>query len=156
MTQIHLRRATPSDAPAVRQLVRDAYAKWVPIFGREPSPMKADYDVAVREHEVDLAYVGGQLAALVEMIVKPDHLFIENLAVSPSHQGRGLGRRLIAHAEAQARELGLPSLQLLTGELMQSNVTLYQSLGFQIDRKEPFMGGYDIYMSKDLVQDQFG
>ncbi len=149
--KIQIIRATPADAPAVRRLVRDAYAKWVPIFGREPAPMLADYDVAVREHEVDLVYVSDQLAALIEMIVKPDHLFIENIAVAPGHQGRGLGRRLMAHAEDRARELGLPNVQLLTGALMQSNVALYQSLGFQIDRTEPYMGGFTIYMSKDLV-----
>lgn len=53
MPQLQLTRATPDDAPAIRQMVRDAYAKWVPIFGREPMPMTADYDKAVREHEVD-------------------------------------------------------------------------------------------------------
>jgi ribosomal protein S18 acetylase RimI-like enzyme len=123
----------------------------VPIMGREPMPMTADYDVAVREHEVDLAYQGDELVALIEMILRPDHLFIENIAVAPNQQGLGLGRRLMAHAEARARDLGLPNLQLLTGELMESNIGLYQSLGFQIDRKEPFMGGFTVYMSKDLV-----
>jgi hypothetical protein len=41
-----LRRATPPDAPAVRDLTRAAYAKWVPVLGREPLPMTADYDAA--------------------------------------------------------------------------------------------------------------
>lgn len=143
-------RATPADAFAVRQLVRDAYAKWVPIFGREPVPMLADYDVAVREHEVDLAHVGGVLAAVLEVILRPDHLFIENIAVAPGYQGQGLGRYLMAHAEHRARDLGLPNVQLLTGQLMDSNVRLYQRLGFQIDRTEPFMDGFTVYMSKDL------
>ena len=83
--------------------------------------MLADYDLAVREHEVDLAYVGGQMAALIEMIVHPDHLFIENLAVAPDHQGLGLGRHLLAHAEARARALGLLELRLLTAQAMAGN-----------------------------------
>jgi ribosomal protein S18 acetylase RimI-like enzyme len=146
-----IRRATATDATAVRQLVRDAYAKWVPIMGREPMPMLADYDLAVREHEVDLAYVGGALAAIIEVIVHPDHLFIENVAVAPTYQGRGLGRYLMAHAETRAKGLGLPQLRLLTGQVMEGNIRLYQSLGFQIDRTEPFRGGFTVYVSKDIA-----
>jgi hypothetical protein len=56
----HLRRATPDDAAAVRALVRSAYAKWVPIIGREPVPMTADFDLAVRNHIVDLLFVDGR------------------------------------------------------------------------------------------------
>lgn len=148
---ITVRRATPADAPAVRQLVRDAYAKWVPVMGREPMPMLADYDLAVREHEVDLVYVGGQMAALVEMIVHPDHVFIENLAVAPGHQGLGLGRQLLAHAEVLARGLGLAEMRLLTAQEMAGNVAFYQSFGYRVTRTEPFKGGVTVYMSKDLV-----
>lgn len=147
---IHLVRATPADAPAVRQLVREAYAKWVPLMGREPLPMLADYDLAVREHEVDLAYLGGVLAALIEIIVHPDHLFIENLAVAPGHQGRGFGRFLLAHVEARARALAVPELRLLTARAMAGNAAFYQSLGYQIDRTEPFKGGFTVYMSKQV------
>jgi hypothetical protein len=38
----------------VRDLARAAYAKWVPILGREPKPMTADYDAALAEHVVDV------------------------------------------------------------------------------------------------------
>ena len=48
MSAIELRRATPSDAAAIRDLTREAYAKWVPLIGREPKPMTADYDAAPR------------------------------------------------------------------------------------------------------------
>ena len=37
-----LRRAVADDAAAVRVLTREAYAKWVPVIGREPLPMRAD------------------------------------------------------------------------------------------------------------------
>ena len=35
-----LRRATLADVGAVQTLVRQAYAKWVPLIGREPRPMQ--------------------------------------------------------------------------------------------------------------------
>ena len=43
-----IRSTRPEDAHIVRALVRSAYAKWVPVIGREPLPMVADYDRAVR------------------------------------------------------------------------------------------------------------
>jgi hypothetical protein len=36
---IELRRAIAADAAAIRELTRQAYAKWVPIIGREPLPI---------------------------------------------------------------------------------------------------------------------
>ena len=146
-----LRRAGPADAETVRQLVRAAYAKWVPLLGREPMPMKADYDHAVRAHEIDLLLDGGVLVALIECIPHADHLFIENIAVAPGHQGRGFGRQLLGHAEQRARTQGLPRLGLLTAAAFESNIRLYQACGFSIDRTEPFMGGTTVHMSKPVT-----
>jgi GNAT superfamily N-acetyltransferase len=100
-----LRQGVAADAPAIRGLTRAAYAKWVPVIGREPKPMTADYAEAVRKHRFDLLYVAGKLAALIEMIPEADHLLIENVAVSPPFQGCGLGRKLMAHAEKVAASL---------------------------------------------------
>ena len=52
-TGVELRRAGLGDAAAVRALTRSAYAKWVPVIGREPKPMTADYAEAVRRHAID-------------------------------------------------------------------------------------------------------
>jgi hypothetical protein len=57
-----LRRATIAEAPAIRALTRQAYAKWVPLIGREPKPMGADYVQAVQKHRIDLLYIGSELA----------------------------------------------------------------------------------------------
>jgi hypothetical protein len=76
--------ATAADAGAIRSLTRQAYAKWVPVIGREPKPMTADYAEAVNRHRIDLLYLDGRLAALIEMIPETDHLLIENVAVSPA------------------------------------------------------------------------
>ena len=40
-------------------------------------------------------------------VVETDHVLVENVAVARSAQGRGLGRRLLAHAESSALRDGL-------------------------------------------------
>lgn len=138
------------DAAAIRRLTREAYARWVPVIGREPLPMQADYARAVREHRIDLVWVEGALAGLVEMVPAEDHLLIENLAVGPWYQGRGLGRRLVGHAEAVARELGVGEMRLYTNALFLRNVALYRSLGYRVGREEIWPGGVTVHMAKVL------
>jgi ribosomal protein S18 acetylase RimI-like enzyme len=143
-----LRRAESGDAAAVRELTRLAYAKWVPLIGREPKPMQADYADAVREHRIDLLHVDGELAALIETIDEPDHLLVENIAVSPDFQRRGLGRKLMAHAERLAASLGYREIRLYTNKLFAENVELYRGLGYRVDREETIPAGTVVHMSK--------
>jgi len=145
-----IRRAVPADAEFVRMLTRAAYAAWVPLIGREPLPMRADYERAVREHLIDLLDVGGTLAALIEIVPAPDHLLVLNVAVAPEFQGQGHGSYLMRHAEGVAAALGVPELRLFTNKQFGRNIELYRSLGYAIDREEPFMGGFTVYMSKRL------
>jgi GNAT superfamily N-acetyltransferase len=146
------RRATSEDAAVVRDLTRAAYAKWVPVLGREPKPMTADYDVAVRDHVIDMLYLDGEPAALIEMHPEADHLLIVNVAVLPAHRGRGYGRALLAHAEELTRSLGLRKLRFYTSSRLTENVKLYQRVGYKVDREEeasPHLGVF-VYMSKRL------
>jgi GNAT superfamily N-acetyltransferase len=145
-----LRRAVAADAPAVRALTREAYAKWVPVIGREPKPMTADFDAAIRDHRVDLLCDGERVVALIETIAEPAALMIENVAVSSVYQGRGLGRRLIAHAERLAAAMGYGEIRLYTNARFVDNVALYRRLGYAIAREEPFCGGRVAHMSKRL------
>ena len=145
-----LRRAVAADAAAVRALVRDTYAKWVPVIGREPKPMTANYDTAVRLNRVDLAHVEGELAGLIETIDRSDHLLIENVAVAPQRHGQGFGRALMAHAETVARAAGYREVRLYTNQRFEANVQLYLRLGYSIDREEEGPLGVTTYMSKPL------
>lgn len=143
-----LRRAVAADAAAVRALTRQAYAKWVPLIGREPKPMQADYDRAVREHRIDLALLDGALAGLIETIEQPGHLLIENVAVAPAFQGCGVGRRLMAHAERLATAQNHAELRLYTNARFEENVALYRRLGYRIDREDEGVLGTTVHMSK--------
>lgn len=150
MNELLLRRAAAADAAAVRALTRAAYARWVPLIGREPKPMQADYERAVVEHRIDLALLNGEIAGLIETIDQADHLLIENVAVAPSFQGRGLGRRLMVHAEQIARELGRAEIRLYTNGRFTENIALYRRLGYRIDREERGPYGVAVHMSKPV------
>lgn len=146
-----VRRATTADAAAVRELTRAAYAKWVPILGREPRPMTVDYDAALREHLIDMRHAGGEPVALIEMAPTADHLLIVNVAVVPAQQGRGHGRALMAHAEEVARSLNLSEVRLYTNALFAENLRLYSRLGYRVDREEQHpQFGVAVHMSKRL------
>jgi GNAT superfamily N-acetyltransferase len=153
MADMDLRQASPSDAAAIRSLTRDAYAKWVPLINREPTPMTADYDIAVREHRFDLLLLDGELVGLIETIEEDDQLLIENVAIAPKHQRQGFGRMLLAHAEQIARNLGKARLRLYTNQRFAENVRIYKHLGYAVDREEDLKFAVVVHMSKPLRGD---
>ena len=146
-----LRRATAADAANVRAFTRSAYAKWVPLIGREPLPMTADYDRAVADHIIDLWEEGGELLALIEVAPASDHLLIVNLAVRPDQQGKGVGGRLLHHAEELARSLGFREIQLYTNAAFASNLAFYARRGYQEYRRGTVLpGSVAVFMRKQI------
>lgn len=145
---VEIRIAEPHEAGVIAAIVMAAYAKWVPVIGREPMPMRVDYNKAVLEHRFDLAVEAGEILGLIETVPHPDHLWIDNVAVAPTAQGRGIGRMLLAFTEERARTAGHPELRLVTNGAFESNVALYTRLGFEVDRIEDFLNGKAVYMRK--------
>lgn len=135
-----IRRAGPGDAEAIRALVHAAYAKWIPLIGRLPTPMQADYAQAVLRHRFDLLEVGDDLAALIETMPEAGHLMIVNVAVRPAFQGRGFGVRLLRLAEDIAAAAGLATLRLYTNKHYAANLRLYASLGYRAEREALYAG----------------
>ena len=103
----------------------------MPRIGLRPIPMDADYPELVRSGVVWVAEDGGNIAGLVVLIAHDDHVLVDNLAVEPSHQGRGIGRQLLAFAEEHARGLGLDEMRLYTHVKMTENQAIYARLGYR-------------------------
>src|SRR4051812_31587578 len=117
-----IRRAIPGDAPAVEALVRAAYGKYVERLGRPPAPMTDDYASLITAGDSWVLERDGLVAGVMILRSASDHLLISNVAIMPEQQGCGLGGRLLAHAEAQARERGFGEMRLFTNELMHENI----------------------------------
>ncbi|KQS84926.1 GCN5 family acetyltransferase [Methylobacterium sp. Leaf361] len=155
---VALRRGAPADADAIRALVEAAYTKWIPVIGRLPIPMWADYAQALRDHRFDLLVAGPDLAGLIETRTEADHLLVVNVAVHPAFQGRGFGSRLMGRADAVAGEAGLTRLRLYTNKKYTANLRLYGALGYRVEREELYDGpgrtrddDVTVHMVKDLV-----
>jgi ribosomal protein S18 acetylase RimI-like enzyme len=146
-----VRRATATDADPIRDLVTAAYEGYIQLLGRTPIPMLADYDEAVRVHEVWVLDDGRDgVIGVIELIPHPDHLYLENVAIAPSHQGAGLGRQLLQLAEAEARARGLTELRLLTNERYASNIAMYERYGYVETHRTEHLGSDLVHFRKTL------
>lgn len=73
------------------------------------------------------------------------------VAVDPHHQGKGIGRALIAAVEARARAAGAAHLRLYTNAAMAANLSLYPHLGF-VETARRHEDGFDrVFFEKALA-----
>jgi ribosomal protein S18 acetylase RimI-like enzyme len=148
VSDLVFRRAGPADAAIVTAIIRAAYAKWVPVIGRKPKPMLADYAAAIRDHLIEIAELDGKPVGLTELIPAADHLLLENIAIDPEAQGQGIGRRLMQRVEERAIEMGYALVRLYTNKAFAANLDFYRRLGYAIEREEPYKEGFTVYFAK--------
>ena len=84
------------------------------------------------------------------LVVGPDRkgFLLDNVAVHPAAQGRGIGRVLLAHAEAEAKRAGHRAIWLYTHERMTENRAFYQRIGYREFSRRTEHGFPRVYMRK--------
>lgn len=146
-----LRLAIPPDVPELQQIAVEAYRRYVPLIGHEPAPVGADYTGLVDSERVRVLVEDAGILGLIVLIPGPDHLLVENVAVRPTAQGRGVGGLLMDLAEAEAIRLGLDVVTLYTNEIMVENLAWYERRGYV----EIYRGEQDtfrrVYLSKRVT-----
>jgi ribosomal protein S18 acetylase RimI-like enzyme len=150
-----IRPARPADQRAIERVVHDAYGHYVARMGQRPGPMDDDYAARIAGGEAwVLDDTGsdstGSIAGALVLRNAVDHLLLDNIAVAPAHQGKGVGRRLMAFAEAEARRRGHAEIRLYTHETMVENQALYRHLGFVETHRAEQAGFRRVFMRKTL------
>ncbi len=113
MPQPTLRQAKADEADALSNLAIRSKAYW----GYSPEFMAACRaeliytPEAVRRHPFYIADIAGTIAGFYALVrLSPTEIELEALFVEPAHIGQGIGRALIEHAQATARNLGATTL----------------------------------------------
>ena len=148
--QVSIRLAELADQGAVEAIVAAAYGHYVSRIGRRPGPMLDDYAARITEKRVHVLEDAGNIHGLVVLIAQTGAMLLDNIAVAPTAQGRGYGRRLLAFSEDFARASGCNALTLYTHELMTENQRLYARIGYVETHRAEENGFRRVYMRKML------
>lgn len=147
-----IRLAEANDEPEIRDCAEQAYARYVPMIGRKPAPMVADF---VTQIAAGMVYVATDDQAIFQGFIvfyaEEEHILLENVAVLPSAAGRGVGRALISFCEDAARQRGMNGVHLYTNEKMTDNLSIYPKLGYVKVAQRTKDGFKRVYFEKKLT-----
>lgn len=145
-----IRLARPDEADAVRDVVHEAYRHYIARIGKPPGPMLDDYAQRIADGQAWVLEDAGGIAGILVLEETADSLLLDNIAVAPGQQGKGVGRALLEFAEAEARRRGFTAIHLYTHELMTENLSLYSRIGY-VETYRITEKGFDrVYMHKPL------
>lgn len=92
----------------------------------------------------------GKLIGALIVEHRVDSLLIWSVATQPGVQARGLGGAMLAAAEKRARELGLSTMRLYTGNKLGHLVAWYGRHGYAVERIEELSDRSITHMVKQL------
>lgn len=143
-----IRRAVAGDLPAIKAVIDAAYDRYLTRMDNRPAPMLRDYGPSVEEGTTWV--VGAPVVAVLTLYPREDHLYVENVAIDPAAQGRGLGRALLEFAEREAARRGFGRMALVTHEVMTENQAIYARLGYVEVARRAEDGYRRVFMEKPL------
>ena len=148
----YVRKLRAEDGQAYRALRLRGLKEFPPAFAEsydEFAKRPASSVASTLEDPAGLRHVFGAFSDADELVgivgVTRDALekmrhkgYIWGMYVAPEHHGRGIAKRLLEAAIAQARGMpGLEQLRLIVGEANAGACALYQSVGFRPFGLEP-------------------
>jgi GNAT superfamily N-acetyltransferase len=143
-----IRLARTAEAPALRTLIRAAYAHHVPRIGREPAPMGDDYAARIAAGQAWVLEIAGVIEGILILEDTPEGLLLDNIAAATP--GRGVGRALLDFAESEARRRGHPRIRLYTNAAMVENIALYRRRGYAETHRAEQHGLHRVFMAKPM------
>ncbi len=108
--------------------------------------MASGCEAEITDNQVWVASRADAVVGVLVLTPTKKFMKLANVAVHPDLRGKGLGKDLIALAEAQAKGQGFMSMRLNTHAAMPENIRLYQRLGWETSGKK----GSVVTMEKTL------
>lgn len=137
MSEILITPALEIDSHAIQTCFEAAFRPFAATIDGFPDVTHGLLD-AIEAGEVFVAREGEILLGAITLVQGEGFVKIGVVAVDPAQKGRGLGRKLVAFAQAHARRLGAKEMRLRTHVLMPQNVDLYKHLGWHETGRDDF------------------
>jgi N-acetylglutamate synthase-like GNAT family acetyltransferase len=131
---IEIRALLPGDdATAFRTLNEEWIARYFSLEAPDIETLGDPETTILRKGgSIFMVYADSLPVGCVALIPLGQGIYeLSKMAVSPQLRGRGIGRRLLLHAIAQARLLGATSLVLGSNTRLADAIHLYESVGFR-------------------------
>jgi GNAT superfamily N-acetyltransferase len=133
-TAIEFRSLAPGDdSTAFRTLNEEWITRYFALEAKDREILNDPvHSILLKGGHIFMAYAGAEAVGCVALIPMRNGVYeLSKMAVSPHLRGRGIGRRLLQHAIAEARSLGVSSLFLGSNTRLKDAVHLYESVGFR-------------------------
>ncbi len=138
MKEILIENADKADLEAILVLQKKAYLSEAELYQDYSLPPLTQTLMGMEEdfsNQLILkATSGGRLAGSVRAYEKEGVCHIGRLVVDPSHQNKGLGKRLLQSIEARFPEA--TRFELFTGDRSTKSLHIYHQAGYQVYRKQ--------------------
>ena len=148
LSHIIIRSAMPADVNDIRACAQAAYQHYIVRMNQTPAPMIADFEHCIAKGMASIATSENKTVGYVVCYAKNDGMHLENVAVLPSHQQLGIGKKLIQHVEQLAAASGLSRVELYTNETMHENLAMYPKLGYVETNRKTQSGFNRVFFSK--------
>jgi len=147
----HIRLAEAEDEISVRECAERAYERYVAAMGKKPAPMVADFASMIASGVVHVAVErDAEVLGFIVFYHEGEHVLLENVAVRPDAEGQGIGKRLIAFCEAEAKRSNATSIKLYTNEKMTENLSIYPHLGYRETERKTEDGFNRVFFEKPI------
>jgi len=138
MEDIVIREARDRDVARILELYREAGIEAEPGFTPQEAREQLALFLRYPSFRVFVAEVEGEVLGTFELLIM-DNLakrgrrsgVVEDVAVSPRWQGRGIGRAMMLHARQQCRQAGCYKLVLSSGLKRTGAHDFYDAMGFE-------------------------
>jgi len=129
-----IRSARPEEAEAIVALLQRAFGQYRGKLRPESGALQETPEtiraVMKAGSTILLAERAGRILGCVSVRRKDDCAYAGRLAVEPMEQGMGVGRALLAAAEALARQMGTDRLRVDVRLKLTDNRAFFRALGF--------------------------
>ncbi|MET8183484.1 GNAT family N-acetyltransferase [Streptomyces sp. NPDC005336] len=147
---VALRSARGWEHDQLAEIAREAYGEYLGLVDEPPAPLLLDYREVAASGQCHVAVTAEEIVGMVTVETADPYLVLRNLAVRPSAQGKGVGRKLVELVEEMARSAGMRGVRLWTRAEMVDNISFYRELQYDITHSEKNERTHRVFLCKEL------